>query len=105
MRISIGAIAAVAVFLSGAAMAADGAAIYRTNCASCHGPDALGNGTYPRLSGQHADYIVKQLGVFQRTDERPEGAVMKVVAHGLSETEFADVAAYLQALPGLPAAK
>jgi len=74
-------------------------------CVSCHGPDALGNDTYPRLSVQHADYIVKQLGVFQRTDERPEGAVMKVVAHGLSESEFADVAAYLQALPGLPAAK
>jgi cytochrome c553 len=74
-------------------------------CFSCHGPEALGNDTYPRLSGQHADYLVKQLAVFQRTDQRPEGAVMKVVAHGLSEAEFADVAAYLQALPALPAAK
>lgn len=70
-------------------------------CVSCHGPEALGSGTYPRLSGQHADYLVKQLGVFQRTDQRPEGAVMKVVAHGLSPKDFDYVAAYLQAMPSL----
>jgi len=46
-------------------------------CATCHGERARGNATFPRLAGQHADYIVKQLIVFQRTDERPEGAVMK----------------------------
>lgn len=74
-------------------------------CFSCHGADALGNDTYPRLAGQHADYIVKQLDVFQRTDERPEGAAMKVVAHGLTRDQFADVAAYLQALPGSPGAR
>jgi cytochrome c553 len=70
-------------------------------CISCHGPEALGTDTYPRLSGQHADYIAKQLAVFQRTDQRPEGAVMKVVAHGLTPSAVDEVAAYLQAMPGL----
>ena len=37
--------------------------------------------------------------VFQRTDERPEGAVMKVVAHDLTAEDIENVAAYVQALP------
>jgi cytochrome c553 len=74
-------------------------------CIACHGPDALGSDTYPRLNGQHADYIAKQLAVFQRTDQRPEGAVMKVVAHGLTPEAVDDVAAYLQAMPGLAATR
>lgn len=69
-------------------------------CATCHGADARGNGSFPRLAGQHADYVVKQLDVFQRTDERPEGAVMKVIAHDLSSDDIANVAAYVQALTG-----
>jgi len=72
-------------------------------CASCHGPEGLGSDAYPRLAGQHADYLAKQLAVFQHTDQRPEGAVMKVVAHGLTPEQVDDVAAYLQAMPGRPA--
>ena len=37
--------------------------------------------------------------VFQRTDERPEGAVMKVIAHDLTRENMEAVAAYLEALP------
>jgi cytochrome c553 len=70
-------------------------------CAGCHGSQGQGNAAFPRLAGQHADYLVKQLGVFQRTDERPEGSVMKVVAHALTRQNIVDVASYLQALPGL----
>ncbi|MGZ5187077.1 MAG: c-type cytochrome, partial [Caldimonas sp.] len=60
-----------------------------------------GNATFPRLAGQHADYLVKQLIVFQRTDERPEGVIMKTVAHELTPENVRDVASYLQALPSL----
>lgn len=68
-------------------------------CGTCHGPDATGNGVFPRLAGQHVDYLVKQLTVFQRTDERPDAAVMKTVAHALTSEEFLTVASYLQARP------
>ena len=67
-------------------------------CFSCHGPAGSGQGNFPRLAGQHADYLVKQLIVFQRTDDRPEGAVMKVVAHDLTRQNIVDVASYLQSL-------
>ena len=70
-------------------------------CASCHGPQGLGNAAFPRIAGQHVDYLIKQLKVFQRTNERPEGAVMKTVAHELTEQDIKDVSAYLQAMPNL----
>lgn len=68
-------------------------------CETCHGPQGLGNGQFPRIANQHADYIEKQLMVFQRTDERPEGAIMKVIAHELTGENMKAVAAYLEALP------
>jgi cytochrome c553 len=96
---------------SGAAQVAAGQAIFTAGiaekgvppCGSCHGPNGAGNGKFPRLAGQHADYLVKQLTVFQRTDERPEGSIMKTVAHELTADNINNVAAYLQAMPAAAA--
>lgn len=66
-------------------------------CASCHGPDGQGSAAFPRIAGQHADYLVKQLTVFRQTNERPEGPVMKTVAHNLTRENIVNVADYLQA--------
>ncbi len=70
-----------------------------TPCKTCHGANGEGTPEAPRIAGQHADYIVKQLRVFQRTDDRPEGSVMKLVAHEMTRENVIDVAAYLQGLP------
>lgn len=67
-------------------------------CATCHGANGEGHDQFPRLAGQHADYVVKQLVVFQRSDERPEGAIMKVVAHELRPDQIASIAAYVQGI-------
>ena len=67
-------------------------------CGTCHGDHGQGQATFPRLAGQHADYVEKQLRVFQRTDERPEGSVMKTIAHGLSDADVVNAAAYVQSL-------
>lgn len=66
-------------------------------CSSCHGSEGQGNAQFPRIAAQHADYLVKQLMVFRRTNERPEGSVMRTIAHGLTRDNMEDVAAYLQA--------
>ncbi len=68
-------------------------------CASCHGPDGLGNGMIPRIAGQHVDYLIKQLKVFQLTDQRPDGVPMKVILHGLTTEDIENVSAYVQAMP------
>jgi cytochrome c553 len=64
-------------------------------CAACHGPDAHGMGDYPRLAGQHAQYVMKQLGSFQSNMRNV--AVMHGVAQGLKVEEMGAVAAYLEA--------
>ena len=66
-------------------------------CAACHGPDARGLGEFPRLAGQHAQYVLKQLASFQSNMRNV--AVMHGVASGLKEREMEAVAAYLEAQP------
>jgi cytochrome c553 len=67
-------------------------------CAACHGSKGEGNQAFPRLAWQHADYIVKQLNVFQNTQGRP-GTPMEMITHPLTGVNKAAVAAYLQAFP------
>jgi cytochrome c553 len=84
---------------AGAAIFAQGLAAKNVPpCTTCHGPQGEGQANFPRLAGQHADYVEKQLLVFQRTDQRPEGAVMKTVAHELSREDIRNVAAYVQSM-------
>ena len=66
-------------------------------CSSCHGPDAHGTQEYPRLAGQHAQYILKQLGSFQSNMRNV--AIMHGVALNLRSPEMQSVAAYLQSQP------
>lgn len=66
-------------------------------CAACHGADALGNDMYPRLAGQHAGYILKQLASFQSNMRNI--AVMHGVAQNLRTPEMQAVADYLESLP------
>ncbi len=63
-------------------------------CVACHGND--GNSTnpiWPKLAGQNASYLEKQMNNFKkgptRTDPTMNGMIMAV-----SEKDFADIAAY-----------
>ena len=67
-------------------------------CASCHGTHGEGMGAFPRLAGQHADYVSKQLTVFQRTDERPDGAIMKTIVHSLTHDDILSLASYVESI-------
>lgn len=67
-------------------------------CASCHGADAHGSATLPRLAGQHAQYTENQLKQFNRRERTNDNAVMHGIASKLSELEVKAVAAYLSGL-------
>ncbi|WHZ10815.1 MAG: Cytochrome c4 [Burkholderiaceae bacterium] len=67
-------------------------------CVSCHGAQGEGRGQFPRLAGQHADYVYKQLKVFQTTEDRPRGAPMRVVAHNLTDADARALAQYISTL-------
>jgi cytochrome c553 len=67
-------------------------------CTVCHGGDGQGNGQFPRIASQHADYLIKQLGAFRRSANRPDGGVMKTISHDLSGDDIAAVAAYAESI-------
>ncbi|WP_240975412.1 c-type cytochrome [Paraburkholderia aromaticivorans] len=64
-------------------------------CASCHGAQAQGAGTFPRLAGQHQEYLLRQIEVF-KNGTRGNAPVMTAIAHTLSPEQAEAVAAYLQ---------
>ena len=66
-------------------------------CSSCHGADAHGTQDFPRLAGQHAQYVLKQLGSFQSNMRKV--AIMHGVAQNLRLPEMESVAAFLEAQP------
>ncbi|MDR3565828.1 MAG: c-type cytochrome [Negativicutes bacterium] len=67
-------------------------------CNSCHGAEGQGNAQFPRLAGQHGNYLIRQIKVFQLTEQRPRGALMKQVTHALSDADAAAVAHYIATL-------
>ena len=87
-------------------LAAVGRYIYRRGnpdagvaaCASCHGEDAHGTETLPRLAGQHMQYTVNQLKQFNKRERTNDNAVMHSIASKLSELETKAVAAYISGL-------
>lgn len=69
-------------------------------CASCHGPNGAGMpAQYPRLSGQHAEYIAAQLKAFRSGARANDpNASMRGVAGRLSDREIEAVADYIAGL-------
>ncbi|AIO32030.1 c-type cytochrome [Burkholderia pseudomultivorans] len=76
-----------------------GKAIAGQVCASCHGADGnSASGSFPKLAGQHPEYLVKQLNDFkaQPGAKGParNNAVMVGFASALSADDMRNVAAY-----------
>ena len=75
------------------------------NCASCHGLNfsAPIDPTYPKLAGQHADYLYVALKEYQ-TDKNPQvgrnNAIMMGMARPYTHAEAKQLAAYIASLPG-----
>jgi cytochrome c553 len=65
-------------------------------CASCHGADAAGVGDFPRLAGQHARYVARQIEYIQQVVRK--APVMHGIVKDLTATEIEAIAAYVQSL-------
>ncbi len=80
------------------------------SCTGCHGPDGKGiaGAAYPRLAGQHAAYIEKQLKAFRQGKDQPladgsrvndgDASIMRDVAEKMSDLEIKAVASFLSGL-------
>jgi cytochrome c553 len=71
-------------------------------CTGCHLPDGKGNipAGFPRLSGQHPEYVEKQLRAFRAGDRTNDGdqAIMRAVADKLNDAEIVALANYIAGL-------
>jgi cytochrome c553 len=69
-------------------------------CASCHGPNGAGlPAQYPRLAGQHAEYVEAQLKAFRSGARANDvNGSMRGVAGRLSDREISAVADYIAGL-------
>jgi cytochrome c553 len=71
-------------------------------CISCHGPQGKGNpaAKYPKISGQHADYALKQLQDYKSGVRKPEdnAAMMRDIVVKMSDDEMKAVTNYMQGL-------
>jgi cytochrome c553 len=63
-------------------------------CASCHGAHAQGLAAFPRLAGQHAPYLLKQLLVIQNVLRT--APVMHGTIKDLTKNQMQAVVAYLE---------
>lgn len=73
-------------------------------CQGCHRVGGLGraDGSYPRLAGQHASVLIKQL-TDVRSGLRGNPKMLPFADHqALTVQEISDIAAYLQGLPVPP---
>ena len=75
------------------------------NCASCHGANYSTpiDPSYPKLAGQHKDYIAQALKAYQRGADGAYGrgnAIMGAQAKALSNADILNIGAYLSSLPG-----
>jgi cytochrome c553 len=74
------------------------------SCAACHGKDFNSpiDPSYPKLAGQHKDYLQHALTAYKRGDAANgrSNAIMTGQVKPLTNQDIKDLAAYLHSLPG-----
>ena len=71
-----------------------------TVCQACHGVDGngIGDGQYPLIAGQYADYLVFALKSYKIGTR--QNAIMSGFVANLSDEDMEDLAAYFAGQPG-----
>jgi cytochrome c553 len=76
------------------------------NCAACHGANLNKpvSPEYPKLAGQHSDYIYWALRQYQMGNGNPHlgrnNPIMQAQVQSLSISDMKDIAAYIESLDG-----
>jgi len=95
------ALAALIAAPAGAADAAAGAEKAKQVCAACHGADGAGVAQfpdYPKLAGQHRDYLLQALRQYKAGSRK--NPIMGGMVQALSPKDMEDVALYFSEQKG-----
>lgn len=77
-----------------------GAEVYANFCRSCHGSVAEGSERYPRLAGQHYEYLLRQMQDMSKGRRHSFQTDHMSLFEPLEPTDLAGVADYLSRLGG-----
>jgi len=72
-------------------------------CSGCHGETAAGSATFPRLAGQHREYLAAQLFAFRSKQRYNE--IMSANVAQMTDEQIRDVSSYLASLATPSASK
>ncbi len=80
---------------------ARGRQLYERDCANCHGSDGMGDAArfYPRVSGQHYRYLVREGRMIRDGERRNANPDMATAIRHYSDEEIAAVADHMSRLP------
>jgi len=67
-------------------------------CKKCHGLQGEGTDWLPRIGGQHAQYLEKQLRAFSKRERTNDNEVMQTIASRISDAELRAVSSYISGL-------
>jgi cytochrome c553 len=68
-------------------------------CTGCHGANAHGTESLPRLAGQQSLYLEGQLKLFNRRERTNDNAIMHAIASKLTALEIKALSEYLASVP------
>lgn len=74
-------------------------------CSSCHGIRAEGSGMFPRLAGQHVEYLADQLRAFKAGSRANDAqGIMQKISRHLNDSEIEILSGYLSVISTLSGA-
>lgn len=81
------------------ALVARGKDMFNRLCARCHGEQAHGNETIPRLAGQQVPYLQVSIARYRDQTGERNNKLMAIATGGLKNEEITAIANYLTQLP------
>jgi cytochrome c553 len=77
-----------------------GGKVYHKECASCHAPNGMGRGKFPRLVGQYTAYLARQVDLFVKGDRPHDEVETGGILNRLQAQQLQDVLAFLTSIQG-----
>jgi cytochrome c553 len=81
------------------AVVGEGKELFSRNCARCHGAEAKGGETFPRLAGQQDEYLRRSLQRYLKASGERIYPPMTAAVNGLGEKNIEAVVNYLSSQP------
>ena len=81
---------------------ANGEAIYKKQCVTCHAANGMGRGMFPMLVGQYTSYLKRQIEKYLKNERPHDDTEVGGILTTLKEDDVQDVLAYLTSIQEQP---